>query len=548
MTLYSFPLLRKYTFTKPPVFPPCLGITLRYYRHFLAILFAIQEINESHVLLPNITMGLEIYDSCAYESRALESTMKLLTGDQNTIPNYQYKNKGPLVGIIGHIASSPTKTMAKLTGVYSYPQLNKYLRSIHFNTSNGENFYFENGESPGKYDILNWIITPNKTIQTVHIGTYVKSALPARQLIINESLIQWNTKFKEVPHSVCSNSCLPGYRKVLRKAEQKCCYDCVMCSEGEITNNTDMTNCLKCSEYQWSNEKRDKCISRSIDFLSYEDPLGISLCFFAVQLSLLTLGVFAIFFKHKETPIVKANNRDLSYILLLSLTLSFLCALLFIGRPDTITCHFQQAAFGIVFTIAISSILAKTVTVLIAFNSVKPGSKARKWMSSQVSMYLVCICSFGEIVICFVGFLYSPPFPDFDTRERSLRMTLHCNQGYAMTFYVAVGYMTLLAVLSFVIAFLARKLPDNFNEASHITFSMLVFCSVWLSFFPAYLSTKGKYTTAVEIFAMLASSTGLLTCIFLPKCYIIIIRPDLNTKQSITGKKEKFSNYSIEVK
>lgn len=309
-----------------------------------------------------------------------------------------------------------------------------------------------------------------------------------------------------------------------------------------------MMNCIKCSENQWSNEKRDMCIARSIDFLSYEDPLGISLCFLAIQLSLLTLGVLAIFFKHRDTPIVKANNRELSYILLISLTLSFFCALLFIGRPDTITCILQQPAFGIVFTIAISSVLAKTMTVLVAFNNIKPGSKSRKWMSSQASIYLVCICSFGNILICFVGFLYSPPFPDFDKHERSLKMTLHCNQGSAIAFYFAVGYMTILAVLSFIIAFLARKLPDNFNEASHITFSMLVFCSVWLLFFPAYLSTKGKYMTAVEIFAILASSTGLLSCIFFPKCYIILIRPDLNTKQNVTGKREHFGNYSIEVK
>ncbi|XP_075135237.1 vomeronasal type-2 receptor 26-like [Leptodactylus fuscus] len=431
---------------------------------------------------------------------------------------------------------------------FGWTWLNKYLRSINFNTTNGENFYFNNGETPGKYDIVNWFLTPNKTIQTIQVGKYDRSAPVGRQLVINESLIKWNIKFKEVPRSVCSNSCLPGYRKVLRKSQQKCCYDCIMCSEGEITNGTDMMNCIKCLEMEWSNEKRDKCISRSIDYLSYEDPLGISLCYIAIQLSLLTLGVLGIFLKHKDTPIVKANNRDLSYILLLSLTLSFLCALLFIGRPQPLTCIFQQAAFGITFTIAISSVLAKTVTVLVAFNSIKPGSKSRRWMSSRVSMYLVCFCSFGEIIICLVGFLYSPPFPQFDTQERSLKMTLNCNQGSANTFYVAIGYMTFLALISFIIAFLARKLPDNFNEASHITFSMLVFCSVWVSFFPAYISTKGKYMTAVEIFAMLASSTGVLACIFLPKCYVIIIRPDLNTKQSLMGKNEKFASYGIEAK
>ncbi|XP_072281777.1 vomeronasal type-2 receptor 26-like [Pyxicephalus adspersus] len=509
-------------------------------------MYAIEEINKNSSLLPNITLGFEIYDSCSYESKAIEATLKIMTGTQKAVPNYQCAKRGALAGIIGHMLSSSSKSMAKLSGVHFLPQLNQYLRKVNFKTSSGENFHFEKKEIAGEYDIMNWFITPNKTTKYTQIGSFISSAPSGRQLVLNEKLIQWHHIFKEIPQSVCSKSCFPGYRKALRKSQQNCCYDCVLCSEGEISNSTDMENCIKCSEHQWSNERRDTCIPRTIDFLSYEDALGIVLSFFAILLSALTLAILSIFIKHKETPIVKANNRDLSYILLLSLSLSFLCSLLFIGRPHTITCFFRQAAFGIVFAIAVSSVLAKTITVVIAFNATKPGSESRKWMKAGISTYLVGICAMGEVIICFVWFLSSPPFPDFDTSERSLKMTLQCNEGSAVAFYFLIGYMGVLAVLSFIVAFLARKLPDTFNEASHITFSMLVFCSVWLSFFPAYLSTKGKYMVAVEIFAILASSGGLMSCIFLPKCYIIIIRPELNTKESLMGK--KVTRYNVESK
>ncbi|XP_077312025.1 vomeronasal type-2 receptor 26-like [Lithobates pipiens] len=437
-----------------------------------------------------------------------------------------------------------TDVITYLKSNFHASKLNKYLDNVTFKTSSGENFQFENRAPAGQYEIMNWFITPNGTIQYRQIGSYTSISPPGKQFSINEKLIQWHKIFKEVPRSVCSNSCLPGYRKALQKSQQKCCYDCVLCSEGEISNRTDMENCIKCTEHQWSNERRDKCIPRTIDFLSYEDALGIALSILAVLLSALTVTILSIFIKHKETPIVKANNRDLSYILLLSLTLSFLCSLLFIGRPQTITCFFRQAAFGIIFAIAVSSVLAKTITVVIAFNATKPGSESRKWIKARVSTYLVCICAMGEILICFVWFLCNPPFPEFDTSERSLRMTLQCNEGSSIAFYFLIGYIGILAVFSFIVAFLARKLPNTFNEATHITFSMLVFCSVWLSFFPAYLSTKGKYMVAVEIFAMLASGGGLLCCIFLPKCYIIMIRPELNCKEQLIGKKS--IKYNVE--
>uniref|UniRef100_A0A4W4GMB3 G-protein coupled receptors family 3 profile domain-containing protein n=1 Tax=Electrophorus electricus TaxID=8005 RepID=A0A4W4GMB3_ELEEL len=641
------------------VIPPptkCMSFDFRAIQFSQSLIFAIEEINNSSALLPGVSLGYKIYDTCSSTAVGVQVAMALVNGNEKsvsnevctkpishgatceclsdkrkypsflrTIPSDYYQSRAiaemvrhfgwTWVGAIRRDDDYGNSGMAAFTEVaeqlgicleYSLPFFKTYsqgkvlriIEQIKSSTSRVivgfvdtwdleillDAFFEHNITGYQWVGTEAWIFDPALATLDKHnilqgaIGlTIPKTEVTGlKEFILDLDQVKsagsaiftkyWETlfhckykvesdsedsalctgqeKLSEMDSTFTDMSMMPYFNNVYKGvyAIAHTLHDLLGCKEtcsskkqpDPLTVNS--IKCEQCYEDSWSNPQRDECIKKETEYLSYEETMGILLTAVSIIGAFLTLSILVVFYRYKDTPIVKAHNSELSFLLLFSLTLCFLCSLTFIGQPSEWSCMLRHTAFGITFVLCISCVLGKTIVVLMAFRATLPGSNVMKWFGPPQQRLSVLAFTLIQVINCVIWLTISPPFPFKNLKLYKEKIILECNVGSIISFWGVLGYIGLLALFCFVLAFLARKLPDNFNEAKFITFSMLIFCAVWITFIPSYVSSPGKFTVAVEIFAILASSFGLLFCIFLPKCYIIVLKPDKNTKKQLMGK------------
>uniref|UniRef100_A0A4W5RL55 GPCR family 3 nine cysteines domain-containing protein n=1 Tax=Hucho hucho TaxID=62062 RepID=A0A4W5RL55_9TELE len=151
-----------------------------------------------------------------------------------------FLSQGPLTSyclFVYIISSSFLSSLSSFPPSPSSDQLVHYLERVNFTTGFGDRVSFDdNGDALAIYDILNWVWLQDGSVQVENVGVIDESAPAGQELTLDEDRIFWNFESKKPPRSVCSESCLPGTRVARKKGEPVCCFDCISCAEGEVSN------------------------------------------------------------------------------------------------------------------------------------------------------------------------------------------------------------------------------------------------------------------------------------------------------------------------
>ena len=341
-----------------------------------------------------------------------------------------------------------------------------------------------------------------------------------RQSLNIFSDIEWITG--DIPKSVCSDTC-EGGKQPIPVAKRQCCWICSSC-QSERGFSDGMSACQMCNESMMTDSNKSTCIPIPVSYPRFSDLWSIVLLTFTIVGLTATAFIIILFLVYNKHRVVKASSRELSAILLVGLVLCYIMPFFFVVKPSIAICTVRRFGVGFSFAICFSALLIKTNRIYRIFNqkSLNP-TKPPRFTSplSQVLMTLNVIAIQVVIAIIWLSVDQPSTMIAYDTRSA----VLECGDSPYIYLVASLGYNLILLILSTYFAFLARKVPENFNEAKYINATLYTLCIIWLAFISAYFGTI-KYGAVFQatslIIAIILSATTTLSCIFIPKAVLLI--------------------------
>ncbi|XP_075039846.1 metabotropic glutamate receptor 7 [Mixophyes fleayi] len=411
-------------------------------------------------------------------------------------------------------------------------KLLKYIRNVSFNGSAGTPVMFnKNGDALGRYDIFQYQMGNRSTPGYRLIGQWTDEL----QLSIED--MKWTKGMPEIPPSVCSLPCKLGQRKKIAKG-MPCCWQCDPCDGYKYL--LDEVTCFRCAFNMRPNQNRTGCDPIPIIKLEWHSPWAVIPVFLAMLGIIATIFVMATFIRYNDTPIVRASGRELSYVLLTGIFLCYIITFLMIAKPDLAVCSFRRIFLGLGMCISYAALLTKTNRIYRIFEQGQKSVTAPRLISPTSQLAITSSLISVQLLGVFIWFGVNPPniIIDYGTDivdPEQRRGVLKCDIT-DLQIICSLGYSILLMVTCTVYAIKTRGVPENFNEAKPIGFTMYTTCIVWLAFIPIFFGTSQSaeklyiQTTTLTISMNLSASVA-LGMLYMPKVYIIIFHPELNVQK-----------------
>jgi len=431
----------------------------------------------------------------------------------------------------------------------------QYLMNVTFKWGNETVSFDEQGDPPGRYDIMNLQRKESTTrglfeYEYVHVASWVSLANGSNDFTIFKDFV-WPEKSLQtsvtspnisstpitslsIPESVCSRPCPRGQAKNIQSDSVQCCWVCVPCHRNQYLQ--DEYTCVDCPLGWWPNaDMTSGCFQIDIEYIQFTETPSLIAIGIATSGIIITIMAAVVFIRRNNTPIVKASTRELSYMILIGMIMAHSTTFFLLAKPTRETCFVTRVLPGFSFAVIYASLVTKTnrIARILAGSKKRIMTKKLRFMSSsaQVVISFIIICVEAGII---AAMLVVEPADSMLAYPSPEEVNLICNTT-PLGIIAPLGFDLFLILMCTVYAVRTRNVPENFNEAKFIGFTMYTTLVIWIAFIPIYFGSQLKVLTMCLSISF--SAICALVLLFFPKCYIMLFKPEKNNRSYFTTAK-----------
>ncbi|XP_071623534.1 taste receptor type 1 member 1 [Heliangelus exortis] len=406
-----------------------------------------------------------------------------------------------------------------------YPwQLLEKIKQVNFTLYKNPISFDAGGDIHKGYDIIMWNWS-SKSYAFDVIGTF--SVNPDR-LSIDHDKILWHTEDNQAPTSLCSKGCQPGEKQV-QQSHHRCCFSCVACPSGTFLNRSDLYSCQFCGVDQWAPVSSEVCFNRTIEFLSWFDPISWALLIPTVLLMLVMAGLAVLFALNFSTPVVRSAGGKMCFFMLGSLACSCSSIFCYFGEPTWYTCLLRHPLYAISFSIFLSCMTTRSFQIICIFKlNARWPALYEAWLRRGGPVLFIAASTAAQTGLCLAVEAASPSVPRRNYDSWPDRVALECGGAGWVS---ATAYTVLLSACCFALSYAGKDLPASYNEAKCLTCSLLLHLACSAAVLCTQGAFRGRAQATVQVLSSLCTLGALMAGYFFPKAFVILLRPHLNTPE-----------------
>ncbi|XP_032565215.1 taste receptor type 1 member 1 [Chiroxiphia lanceolata] len=407
-----------------------------------------------------------------------------------------------------------------------YPwQLLQKIRQVNFTLYKSRVSFDASGDICKGYDIVTWNWSGSSWASNV-IGSF---RVNPDRLSIDPGKVLWHTKDSQAPTAVCSKACQPGEWR-LQQNRHRCCFNCVACPLGTFLNRSDPYRCQDCGLDEWAPAGSEACFIRTVEFLSWSEPLSWVLLTLAVLLMLLMVALAVLFALNASTPVVKSAGGKMCFIMLGALACTCSSLFCYFGEPTRLACLLRVPLFSVSFTVFLSCVATRSFQILCIFKlNARCPALYEAWLRRQGPLLFVAGSTAAQAMLCLAAEVTSPSVPLRDYGAQPDRVVLECAPSAAAG--AATAYTVLLSVGCFALSYAGTDLPAGYNEAKGLTVSLLLHLGFSAAVLCSQGALRGRAEAAAKVLGALGTLGALLGGYFVPRAFVILLRPQQNTAE-----------------